>query len=245
MPGTARSVWSLATGRPTWPPTTMASGSSRRCSCATGAPAQHGCGVHQAARRPGAARPGGRHAVERCAAVDAERAARQRTLQGSAGRVVIRARIRAQRCPAVELGGSLACGDGTYMQSYYGVTPQPSATSVYPVSSPAPGLRDPALSTGVVAELAADRVGFVNAGISQALGPVLDSPLSSAAGLRHQCRAGLALLTLPRRRRRQLRASHERASATSRAMPSRRVSSDGYLRSSCSLCSRSTQTQRP
>jgi MipA family protein len=75
-------------------------------------------------------------------------------------------------------GGSLTFGDGTYMQSYYGVTPEQSANSGYPVYTPSTGLRDVALSTGLTAELAQDWVGFVNVGVSQALGPVKDSPLS-------------------------------------------------------------------
>jgi len=76
-------------------------------------------------------------------------------------------------------GGSLTIGDATYMQSYYGVTPAQASSSGYPVYTPSTGLRDFALSTGLLSELASDWVGFVNVGVSQALGPVLDSPLTT------------------------------------------------------------------
>jgi MipA family protein len=69
-------------------------------------------------------------------------------------------------------------GDKTYMQTYYGVTPEQSANSGYPVYTPSAGPRDIALSTGVTAELSDSWVGFANVGVSQALGPVPDSPLS-------------------------------------------------------------------
>lgn len=74
-------------------------------------------------------------------------------------------------------GGSLSFGDSTYMQSYYGVTPAQAASSGYPVYSPSTGLRDLALSIGLRSELTPEWVGFVNGGLSQSLGPLLDSPL--------------------------------------------------------------------
>lgn len=76
-------------------------------------------------------------------------------------------------------GGSLTMGNATYMQSYYGVTPTQASSSGYPVYTPSTGLRDFALSTGLLSELTPDWVGFVNVGVSQALGPVLDSPLTT------------------------------------------------------------------
>lgn len=75
-------------------------------------------------------------------------------------------------------GGSLTLGNATYMQSYFGVTAAQSSSSGYPVYAPSAGLRDVALSTGLRSELAPDWVGFVNIGVSQALGPVVDSPLT-------------------------------------------------------------------
>ncbi len=74
-------------------------------------------------------------------------------------------------------GGSLTFGDSTYMQSYYGVTPAQSASSGYPVYSPSTGFRDLALSIGLRSELTQEWVGFVNGGLSQSVGPLLDSPL--------------------------------------------------------------------
>jgi outer membrane protein len=74
-------------------------------------------------------------------------------------------------------GGSLTMGDATYMRSYYGVSATQAANTGYPVYTPSAGLRDLALSIGLRSELAADWVGYVNAGVSQSLGPLLDSPL--------------------------------------------------------------------
>ncbi len=74
-------------------------------------------------------------------------------------------------------GGSLTFGDATYMRSYYGVTTTQAANTGYPVYTPSAGLRDLALSIGLRSELAPDWVGYVNTGISQSLGPLLDSPL--------------------------------------------------------------------
>jgi outer membrane scaffolding protein for murein synthesis (MipA/OmpV family) len=75
-------------------------------------------------------------------------------------------------------GGSVTMADSRYMQTYYGVTPQQSQNSGYAVYSPGAGLRDVALSTGLRSDFARDWVGFVNIGVSRALGPVLDSPLT-------------------------------------------------------------------
>ena len=74
-------------------------------------------------------------------------------------------------------GSSLTFGDATYMRSYYGVTAAQSANTGYPLYTPSAGLRDLALSIGLRSELAPDWVGYVNAGVSQSLGPLLDSPL--------------------------------------------------------------------
>jgi outer membrane protein len=75
-------------------------------------------------------------------------------------------------------GGSLSLGDQTYMQTWYGVTPAQATSSGYPVYTPSAGLRSIALSTGIRSDFVQDWVGFVNLGVSQALGPVLDSPLT-------------------------------------------------------------------
>jgi len=88
-------------------------------------------------------------------------------------------------------GGSLSLGNSTYMQSYYGVTQTQSSSSGYAQYAPSSGLRDLALSTGWVSELTPDWVGFVNVGVSQALGPVLDSPLTFKA-LGYSGNVGLA-----------------------------------------------------
>ena len=74
-------------------------------------------------------------------------------------------------------GSSLTFGDATYMRSYYGVTAAQSANTGYPLYTPSAGLRDLALSIGLRSELAPDWVGYVNTGVSQSLGPLLDSPL--------------------------------------------------------------------
>lgn len=74
-------------------------------------------------------------------------------------------------------GGSLTFGDATFMRSYYGVTAAQSANTGYPIYTPSAGLRDLALSIGLRSELSPDWVGYINTGISQSLGPLLDSPL--------------------------------------------------------------------
>jgi len=74
-------------------------------------------------------------------------------------------------------GGSLTVGDAAYMRSYYGVTAAQAANTGYPQYLPSAGLRDLALSIGLRSELTPDWVGYINAGVSQALGPLLDSPL--------------------------------------------------------------------
>lgn len=74
-------------------------------------------------------------------------------------------------------GGSLTVGDATYMRSYYGVSATQAANTGYAPYWPSAGLRDLALSIGLRSELAPDWVGYVNTGLSQSLGPLLDSPL--------------------------------------------------------------------
>jgi len=74
-------------------------------------------------------------------------------------------------------GGSLTFGDATYMRSYYGVTAAQAANTGYAQYMPSAGLRDLALSIGLRSELTPDWVGYINTGVSQALGPLLDSPL--------------------------------------------------------------------
>lgn len=75
-------------------------------------------------------------------------------------------------------GGSMSLADQKYMQTWYGVTPAQSTSSGYTVYTPSAGLRSVALSTGLRSDFVQDWVGFVNLGVSQALGPVLDSPLT-------------------------------------------------------------------
>ena len=74
-------------------------------------------------------------------------------------------------------GGSLTFGDATYMRSYYGVTATQAANTSYAQYLPSAGLRDLALSIGLRSELTPEWVGYINAGLSQSLGPLLDSPL--------------------------------------------------------------------
>ena len=75
-------------------------------------------------------------------------------------------------------GGSVSMGDASYMRTWYGVTPQQSKSSGYPVYTPGAGLRDVAFSVGIRSDFAHDWVGFVNVGASQAQSEVKDSPLT-------------------------------------------------------------------
>ncbi|HEY6135303.1 MAG TPA: MipA/OmpV family protein [Rubrivivax sp.] len=76
------------------------------------------------------------------------------------------------------VSGGLGAGSGRYLQAWYGVTPEQSALSGYPVFEPSAGLRDAHLSATWRTEFAHEWAGFVGYGYSRLLGPAADSPLT-------------------------------------------------------------------
>ncbi len=65
----------------------------------------------------------------------------------------------------------------SYLQTWYGVSPEQSARSGYPVFSPGEGLRDLALGLTVRTDFNPRWSGFVSAGASRLVGSTVDSPL--------------------------------------------------------------------
>jgi MipA family protein len=82
--------------------------------------------------------------------------------------------------PTLELtsGASLNVAGATYLRTYYGVTPEQSARSGYPVYTPGSGLRDIGLFARLKAELGHHWVLVGGTGYSRLLGPAADSPLA-------------------------------------------------------------------
>lgn len=77
----------------------------------------------------------------------------------------------------LSLGTSISFGGDTYMQSWYGVTPEQAARTGYAVYTPGNGLRDLALSLTLRHEFSRRWGGFVNAGLATQLGAAANSPL--------------------------------------------------------------------
>jgi MipA family protein len=70
----------------------------------------------------------------------------------------------------------------SYMQTWFGVTPDQSAESGYPVYQPGVGLIGARLSAEWRAELPYSLAGYVNVGVGRLLGPAADSPLTKRPG---------------------------------------------------------------
>jgi outer membrane scaffolding protein for murein synthesis (MipA/OmpV family) len=77
----------------------------------------------------------------------------------------------------LSVGAGFSWAAGSYLRTWYGVTPEQSARSGYPVYTPRAGLRDGTLGTTLRTEFGPHWAGFVSAGLSRQLGPVADSPL--------------------------------------------------------------------
>lgn len=75
------------------------------------------------------------------------------------------------------LGAVLTYAGDQYLQTWYGVTPEQSARTGYPVYTPAEGPRDVAVNATLRTEFNHQWAGFVSAGASRLLGGTLDSPL--------------------------------------------------------------------
>jgi outer membrane scaffolding protein for murein synthesis (MipA/OmpV family) len=84
-----------------------------------------------------------------------------------------------QLAPQTKLhfGASLSVGGDTYMQSWYGVTPEQAARTGYAVYTPGNGLRDISLGLTVRHEFGPRWGGFLSTGLSTQLGAAADSPL--------------------------------------------------------------------
>lgn len=79
----------------------------------------------------------------------------------------------------VIVGGGLSGSGDRYLQAWYGVTPEQSAASGYPVYSPREGLRDAAASATYRIEINPQWAGFAGASASRLLGPAAESPLTT------------------------------------------------------------------
>jgi len=77
-------------------------------------------------------------------------------------------------------GGTLTYAGDRYMQSYFGITPEQSARSVYPVYDPASGWRDATLFTNFRTDLSADWLLLAGASRSRLVGPAAASPLTKS-----------------------------------------------------------------
>jgi outer membrane scaffolding protein for murein synthesis (MipA/OmpV family) len=76
-------------------------------------------------------------------------------------------------------GASLSLGYGgrRWQQAYYGITPEQSARTAYPVYTPGAGLRDLGLGLSARTELGAGWALFYGASVSRLVGPAAASPL--------------------------------------------------------------------
>lgn len=76
------------------------------------------------------------------------------------------------------VGTGLALADRRHMQSYFGVSPEESAASGYPVYEPGAGLRDISVSTSFRTELHPRWLALGSISASRLLGPAARSPLT-------------------------------------------------------------------
>lgn len=77
----------------------------------------------------------------------------------------------------LHLGVSASFGGDTYMQSWYGVTPEQASRTGYAVYTPGNGLRDASVGLTLRHEFSPRWGGFVSTGLSTQLGAAADSPL--------------------------------------------------------------------
>jgi outer membrane protein len=78
----------------------------------------------------------------------------------------------------LSLGASLTLAHSRYMQSYYGITPEQSARTGYPVYTPGSGARDLTLSAGLRHDFGPDWTLLTSASTTRLLGPAAASPLT-------------------------------------------------------------------
>jgi outer membrane protein len=78
------------------------------------------------------------------------------------------------------VGGGLVWADRRNTQSYYGVTPEESQASGYPVYMPGSGLRGASLNTGWRMEIDPEWTAYWGGSIGKLLGPAVDSPFTGS-----------------------------------------------------------------
>jgi outer membrane scaffolding protein for murein synthesis (MipA/OmpV family) len=79
---------------------------------------------------------------------------------------------------SMNLGASLTLADGRHMQAYYGITPEQSARSVYPVFNAHGGLRDGSVFANFRHDVGDDWTLLAGTSVSRRLGSAAASPLS-------------------------------------------------------------------
>lgn len=97
---------------------------------------------------------------------------------GTIGEFTLGRDLRPWPRTSVGFGASLSFGDARHLQSYYGITPQQSARSGYPVYAPGAGLRSASLGVGARTAVGEDWVVLYGANVSRLLGPAAASPLT-------------------------------------------------------------------
>jgi outer membrane scaffolding protein for murein synthesis (MipA/OmpV family) len=78
----------------------------------------------------------------------------------------------------VIFGVGITAGNARYMQTWYGITPEQSAASGYPVYQPGTGLRDIGVTATWRIDFDRDWAGFAGVAQGYLLGPAADSPLA-------------------------------------------------------------------
>lgn len=78
------------------------------------------------------------------------------------------------------VGGGVNWADSRYMRSYYGVTPEGSIASGYPVYTPGSGLRDVSIGTSFRLEINREWMALWGGSVGRVLGPAAQSPLTGS-----------------------------------------------------------------
>jgi outer membrane scaffolding protein for murein synthesis (MipA/OmpV family) len=78
----------------------------------------------------------------------------------------------------VIFGAGITAGNSRYMQTWYGITPEQSVASGYPVYQPGTGLRDIGVTATWRIDYDHDWSGFGGVALGYLLGPAADSPLA-------------------------------------------------------------------
>ncbi len=78
------------------------------------------------------------------------------------------------------VGTGITWADGRYTRSYYGVTPDESIASGYPVYTPGSGLRDVSIGTGFRMEIDPRWMALWGGSIGKVMGPAAHSPLTTS-----------------------------------------------------------------